>query len=53
MIRQKKKGQWEGRYSPRLPDGKRVSKNVYAKTEEECETKLAELIKVMKNKDAV
>ena len=44
---------YEGRYSPRLPDGKRISKNVYAKTEEECEIKLAELIKVMKNKDAV
>ena len=39
---------YEGRYSPRLPDGKRISKNVYAKTEEECEIKLAELIKVMK-----
>ena len=44
---------YEGRYSQRLPDGKRISKNVYAKTEEECEIKLAELIKVMKNKDAV
>lgn len=44
---------YEGRYSPRLPGGKRISKNVYAKTEEECEIKLAELIKVMKNKDAV
>ena len=39
---------YEGRYSPRLPSGKRVSKNVYAKTEEECEIKLAELIKTMK-----
>ena len=39
---------YEGRYSPRLPDGKRISKNVYAKTEEECEIKLAELIKNMK-----
>lgn len=39
---------YEGRYSPRLPDGKRVSKNVYAKTEEECEIKLAELIETMK-----
>ena len=39
---------YEGRYSPRLPDGKRISKNVYAKTEEECEIKLAELIKSMK-----
>ena len=39
---------YEGRYSPRLPSGKRVFKNVYAKTEEECEIKLAELIKTMK-----
>ncbi len=39
---------YEGRYSPRLPDGKRISKNVYAKTEEECEIKLAELVKTMK-----
>jgi hypothetical protein len=31
-----------------LPNGKRISKNVYAKTEEECEIKLAELIKTMK-----
>ena len=28
--------------------GKRISKNVYAKTREECEEKLAELIKTMK-----
>ena len=39
---------YEGRYSPRLSNGKRISKNVYAKTEEECEVKLAELIKTMK-----
>ena len=39
---------YEGRYSSRLPDGKRISENVYAKTEEECEIKLAELIKTMK-----
>lgn len=39
---------YEGRYSPILPNGKRISKNVYAKTREECEIKLAELIKVMK-----
>ena len=29
-------------------NGKRISKNVYAKTREECEEKLAELIKTMK-----
>ena len=39
---------YEGRYSPRLPDGKRISKNVYAKTREECEIKLAEMIETMK-----
>lgn len=40
---------YEGRYSPRGADGKRMSKNVYAKTKEECEEKLAELIRKMKN----
>ena len=39
---------WEGRYSPRWPDGKIHSQNVYADTSEECETKLAELIQQMK-----
>ena len=39
---------YEGRYSPRLPNGKRISRNVYAKTREECETLLAELINEMK-----
>jgi hypothetical protein len=29
-------------------DGKRVARNVYAPTQEECEEKLAELIKDMK-----
>ena len=31
---------YEGRYSPRGADGKRISKNVYAKTREECEKNL-------------
>ena len=39
---------WEGRYSPRWPDGKIHSRNVYAATSEECEEKLAELIQQMK-----
>ncbi len=39
---------YEGRYSPKDADGNRISKNVYAKTEAECEEKLAELIKEMK-----
>lgn len=38
---------FEGRYSPKWPDGKRHSKNVYAKTREECEAKLKVLIEEM------
>ena len=38
---------YEGRFTPRV-NGKRISKNVYAKTREECEEKLAELIKTMR-----
>ena len=38
---------FEGRYSPTNAYGKRISKNVYAKTREECEEKLAELITQM------
>ena len=34
---------WEGRYSPKV-NGKRIARNVYAFTEEECGQKLAELI---------
>ncbi len=39
---------WEGRYSPMWPDGKKHSRNVYAKTREECEEKLKVLIIEMK-----
>lgn len=35
------------RFSPRV-NGKRIAKNIYATTREECEEKLAELIKTMK-----
>lgn len=35
---------FEGRYSPRNAYGKRESHNIYAKTREECEEKLAALI---------
>ncbi len=35
---------WQGRYTPTI-DGKRVPMNIYAPTVEECEIKLAELIK--------
>ena len=38
---------YEGRFSPRV-NGKRIAKNIYATTREECEEKLAELIKTMK-----
>jgi len=39
---------WEGRYSPVWPDGKKHSRNIYAKTREECEEKLKQLIVEMK-----
>ncbi|MBR6510497.1 MAG: site-specific integrase [Clostridia bacterium] len=39
---------YEGSYSPRLADGKRKKYNVYAKTREECEIKLATMIKQLK-----
>ena len=42
-----KRHSYEGRFTPRV-NVKRISKNVYAKTREECEEKLAELIKTMK-----
>lgn len=38
---------WEGRYSP-VVNGRRMARNVYAKTEAECEEKLATLIQEMK-----
>jgi hypothetical protein len=38
---------WEGRYSPKV-NGKKMVRNIYAHTEEECEEKLTELIKIMK-----
>lgn len=44
---------WEGRYSPIWPDGKKHARNVYAKTREECEQLLAELIEQMKAEIAV
>lgn len=37
---------WEGRYSP-IVNGRRMARNVYAKTEVECEEKLAVLIQEM------
>ena len=43
-IHQVSKNVWEGRYSP-IVNGKRTAYNIYAPTEAECEEKLAELIK--------
>lgn len=48
MVHQIPNGTWEGRYSPKDATGKRISKNVYAKTRDECEAKLAKLIPQMK-----
>jgi len=39
---------WEGSYYPRLPNSKRKKFNVYAKTKEECEKLLAEMIEEKK-----
>ena len=39
---------FEGRYSPKSPDGKKHARNVYAHNREECEEKLKVLILEMK-----
>ena len=39
---------YEGRYSPKDAYGKRMARNIYAPTKEECEEKLSILIKEMK-----
>ena len=39
---------WEGKFSPKWPDGKIHSRSIYANTEVECEEKLTELIRQMK-----
>ena len=43
---------YEGRYTPTNAYGKRESHNIYAKTREECEEKLAEMIKEIKTENA-
>ncbi len=43
---------YEGRFTPTNVDGKRIARNIYAQTKEECEEKLAELIKTMKEEIA-
>ena len=47
-IHQVSKNVWEGCYSP-IVNGKRIARNIYANSIEECEGKLAELIKEMKD----
>ena len=44
---------WEGKYSPRDAYSKRISRNVYAKTREECEEKLAAMIEEVKKEIAM
>ena len=39
---------WEGKFSPKWPDGKIHSRSIYAGTEAECEEKLTGLIQQMK-----
>ena len=39
---------WEGKFSPKWPDGKKHSRSIYASTETECEEKLAGLIQQVK-----
>ena len=46
-VHQVSKNVWEGRYSP-IVNGKRIARNIYADSEEECEKKLEALIKEMK-----
>ena len=43
---------WEGKFSPKWPDGKKHSRSIYASTEAECEEKLADLIREMKTEIA-
>ena len=46
-VHQVSKNVWEGRYTPTV-NGKRIARNIYADSEEECEIKLVVLIKVLK-----
>lgn len=43
---------WEGKFSPKWPDGKKHSRSIYASTKPECEEKLADLIRQMKTEIA-
>ena len=46
-VHQVSKNVWEGRYTPTV-NGKRIARNIYADSEEECEVKLEALIREMK-----
>ncbi len=46
-VHQVSKNVWEGRYTPTV-NGKRVARNIYADSEEECEIKHEALIQEMK-----
>ena len=46
-VHQVSKNVWEGRYTPTV-NGKRIARNIYADSEEECEIKLEALIQEMK-----
>ncbi len=49
LVHKRSDGRWEGRIVVgHKEDGKRISRNVYAKTREECEAKLAALIEKTK-----
>lgn len=47
------KNTWQGKYTPHGKDGKRKQHIVYAKSEEECERKLKEMIKELKNEAVI
>lgn len=50
--RRKQIGVREGKYAPRDAHGNRISRNIYAKTREECEEKMAEMIEKVKREIA-
>ena len=51
-LGQRKGGRWAGQYTIKWPDGKKVTRSVYADTEEECERLLATMIREMKTEVA-
>ena len=51
-LRQINEHLWEGKFAPTNARGKRIARRVYAKSRDECEKKLEELIRVMKQEMA-